>query len=254
MYLRTKKYSLNDAFKLYENHFNYRSKRGDWFDVDDTKKARIKQLIQCGSKYIINDPQSTDSAFFVERLERFDFDKNPFSDNFYTDISICGAYLELDNVQISGFTVVLDFTNVPLSVFTSIPVNDMLDWARSVSSCPGRYKRFILMRLPSVAYTLLNLVKMVLPEKMRNRIEILKEYDELTNYIDINRLPIDFGGKANENDLIQETLRVFDEKMPSLKSSNKYDMDMSMLNIKSGCKNGFADESIIGSFRKLEID
>ncbi|KAG5671153.1 hypothetical protein PVAND_001366 [Polypedilum vanderplanki] len=250
-YLRTKKFSLNDACKLYENHFNFRSKRGDWFDITDEKRNCIKELVQCGSKYFINDPQSTDTTIFITRFEIIDLDKFSITDNFYTDFSLFGAYLELENVQICGFSLILDFTNVPLSIFASFPINDVLDWVRSLNCCPGRYKQFIIVQLPSTAHTLLNLIKMILPEKMKERIALVKDYDELANLVDVKRLPKYYGGNADERDLIKATLSVFDEKLPLLRNSHKYEIEWSKMNIKEVKLN---EKSTVGSFRKLEID
>ncbi|KAL7026267.1 hypothetical protein ACKWTF_013825 [Chironomus riparius] len=140
-----------------------------------------------------------------------------------------------------------DFTNVPMSVFTSVTLSEVLDWARAIISCPGRYKQNILINIPTIAMTFYNIVSMILPEKLRKRLVIVKNYEELKNLMDVSKLPEVFGGDCDEDVYIDETLKIFDEKLDLIRESNDYEIDVSQFG-------GKLHNDEVGSFRKLEID
>ncbi|XP_070493952.1 retinaldehyde-binding protein 1-like [Chironomus tepperi] len=248
LYLRTKKYNLNEVFKSYEKQFLFRLKCAKWFDLsDDNVVARLRSHIECGSKYIIKDYSSTEPIIYIQRFEKFDAEKYPVTDIFQSDFSLFGACLELEKAQICGFRLITDFTNVPMSVFTSVTISEVLDWARALISCPGRYKQNILINIPSIAMTFYNIVSTMLPEKLRKRLVMVKNYEELKNFMDVSILPKEFGGNCDENVYIEETLRIFDEKLEMIRKSNDYEIDVSQFS-------GRLHNDDVGSFRKLEID
>ncbi|CAG9806369.1 unnamed protein product [Chironomus riparius] len=184
---------------------------------------------------------------YIQRFEKFDVQKYPVTDIFYSDFSLFGACLELDKAQICGFRLITDFTNVPMSVFTSVTLSEVLDWARAIISCPGRYKQNILINIPTIAMTFYNIVSMILPEKLRKRLVIVKNYEELKNLMDVSKLPEVFGGDCDEDVYIDETLKIFDEKLDLIRESNDYEIDVSQFG-------GKLHNDEVGSFRKLEID
>jgi len=209
--------------------------------------ARLRSHIKSGSKYVIKDYSSAEPIIYIQRFEKFDVQKYPITDIFYSDFTLFGACLELEKAQICGFRLITDFSNVPLSVYSSVTINEVLDWARAMISCPGRYKQNILINLPSIAMTFYNIVSMILPEKLRKRIVIVKNYEELKKFMDVSILPKEFGGNGDEDAYIEETLKIFDEKLKFIRESSDYEIDLSGFS-------GRLHNDDVGSFRKLEID
>lgn len=89
IFLRTKKYNLNEVFKSYEKNYLFRLKCSKWFDLSDDKVvARLRSHIQSGSKYVIKDYSSTEPIIYIQRFEKFDVQKYPITDIFYSDYII----------------------------------------------------------------------------------------------------------------------------------------------------------------------
>lgn len=43
-FLRTKKYSMDDVFRVFENHLLYRNAHPEWFEIDEEKIPLFREM------------------------------------------------------------------------------------------------------------------------------------------------------------------------------------------------------------------
>lgn len=248
MFLRTRKFSFDVTAKSFENHFILRQKHPQWFDMEPSAVERVRSLIRCGYVYILKDRDSLGETVFCLNAAKFDTEK------FNSDISFHATYttalvpIEDEVTQIIGLTYILNYTNATTALFSLYPVADIVDWVKSTGALPGRFKKFIIIGLPAFANALLNLVKMTMTEKQRDRLLILDTYDELCQHVDPSILPETLGGTQSEEKIIEHFIERFDDNLNKLRASNDFEIDEAIAALKSDA------EETVGSFRKLDID
>jgi hypothetical protein len=248
MFLRTRKYSFDATSKSFENHFILRKKHPRWFDTDPSATDIFKSLVRCGFVYVLKDRDSLGHTVFCENAAKLDTEK------FNSDISFHACYntalvaLEDEAAQIIGLTYILNYSNTTMSMFSLFSVTDVIDWVKSTGALPGRFKKFIVIGLPTFANALLNLVKMTMTEKQRDRLLFLDTYDELCQHIDPAILPDTLGGTQSEEKIIQHFIESIDENLDKLRLSNDFEIDET----KAALQNDVNEA--VGSFRKLDID
>jgi len=248
MFLRTRKYSFDVTAKSFENHFLLRKKHPEWFDVNPSAMEKMKSLVRCGYIYILKDRNSLGQTVFCLNAAKFDTTK------FNSDISFHSGYttslvdIEDEVTQIIGSTYILNYSNTTMSLFLLYSVADIIDWVKSTGSFPGRFKKFIVIGFPTFMNALLNVVKMTMTEKQRDRLLILDNYDELCQHVDPSILPETLGGTQSEANIIENFIKKIDDNIDKIKSSNDFEID----EIKAVLQNDV--EKTTGSFRKLDID
>lgn len=227
LFLRTKKYNLNESFKAYEKHFKYRAKRKEWFDVtDDVTYSRMRALIERGSRFVIVDRNSTAPATFIQRFRGYENIDSPGSDVFYSSLIIGTALCEIEKVQICGFRMIVDFTDVPPTSVAQVSISDVIDFTSLLTAGTGRFKQIIIVNLPTLLHVLFNIIKMMLPEKLRKRLFMVKDYDKLKDITDTTLLPPPFGNSPDEGVYIKETLQLLDTANDILVRTNDFEIDL----------------------------
>lgn len=248
MFLRTRKFSFDVTAKSFENHFLLRKKHPQWFDMEPSSVEIMKSLIRCGYVYILKDRDSLGEAVFCINAAKFDTEKFNSDISFHSTYMTASVAIEDEVTQIIGLTYILNYSNTTMSLFSLYPVADIVDWVKSTGALPGRFKKFIIIGLPAFTNTLLNLVKMTMTEKQRDRLLILDTYDELCQHIDPSILPETLGGTQSEAQIIDHFIERFDDNLDKLRASNDFEIDDAKVALKSDVN------ETVGSFRKLDID
>lgn len=128
-------------------------------------------------------------------------------------------------------------------------VTDIVDFANCCSNAVGRYKQLFLVNLPTFAVFLLDVARKTLSDKLKERIVLAKNMEDLKNYVDPKILPAEHGGLISEADQIETFNTFFRSVRPSLEEIKERVIDWNKvpdLNSKT--------KETIGSFRKLDID
>ncbi|XP_070497987.1 clavesin-2-like [Chironomus tepperi] len=248
MFLRARKYAFDSTAKTFENNFLLRKKHPKWFDDNPTAIERYKSLTRAGVIYLLKDRNSMGEAVFCVNSSKFDIEKFNADDSFHATYMTIFVALEDEISQTIGLTYILNYSNTPMSFFSLHPVADVIDWVKSTSALPARFKKFIIIGLPPFTNALLNLVKMAMTEKQRDRLLILDTCDELCQHIDPSILPEVLGGTQSEEKIIDHFIKAIDDNLDKLKSANNFEID----EIKAAIQDEVKDT--VGSFRKLDID
>jgi CRAL/TRIO domain len=128
-------------------------------------------------------------------------------------------------------------------------VTDIVDFANCCQNAVGRYKQLFLVNLPTFAVFLLDVARTTLSEKLKQRIILAKNMEDLKQYIDPKILPAEYGGSISEAEQIETFNVYFRSVRPSLEEIKARVVDWSKVP-----DLGSKTKETIGSFRKLDID
>jgi hypothetical protein len=247
-FLRAKKYSMDDACKVFENNHLFRATHPEWMNASPERLAFVKDLAKEGVAYILRKRASDGSMIFVLNLGRLDVDKYSAADGFNYIYTTIGSYFEIEENQFLGCTLILNYVDCPLKNFTAFTIREMADFAASANKSPGRFKKYYTVGLPAAANALLTAAKSVMTEKQRDRLVFLKDFSELGQHFDKSVLTEILGGTESEKEVIDEFVKNFEANFAKFDESNKTKVDLKKA---AACRD--IDESI-GSFRTLDID
>lgn len=85
-------------------------------------------------------------------------------------------------------------------------------------------------------------------EKMKNRIQLVKDIEELATVIDKSILTDYLGGDEDEKEVFEDFIKLLESKVDIIKNTNDFEIDIEKA---KACRN---IEESIGSFRTLQID
>lgn len=161
---------------------------------------------------------------------------------------ISASLLEEEETQIGGVATIIDHEGITMKQTSLFSVSDIVDFVNCLKTAVGRYKQLYLVNLPSFAVFLLDVAKATLSEKLRQRIVLPKNMEDLKNYIDPALLPKEYGGILTEQEHMDKFTEFFRTVRPNLERIRNRDIDWNKVpEMKQKVE-------VVGSFRKLEID
>lgn len=89
---------------------------------------------------------------------------------------------------------------------------------------------------------------MAMSEKMKNRIMLVKDIEELATHIDKSILTDYLGGDEDEKEVFEDFIKLLESKIETIKKINDFEIDIEKA---KACRN---IEESVGSFRTLQID
>ena len=156
--------------------------------------------------------------------------------------------MEQEETQIAGTATIIDHEGMTMKQTSMFSVTDIIDFADCIKSSVGRHKKLYVVNLPPFALFLLEAARSRLNEKLKKRITIARDMDDLKNYFDPLLLPKESGGKYTEEEHKEYFEEYFKTVRPKLEEIKARVVDWNKV---PGLKR--SSESV-GSFRKLEID
>lgn len=156
--------------------------------------------------------------------------------------------MEEEETQIAGTATIIDHEGMTMRQTSMFSVTDIVDFADCIKNSVGRHKKLYVVNLPPFAQFLLEAARATLSDKLRKRICIARDMEDLKNHIDPILLPKEHGGKYSEaehKDYFDEYFRGVRPKLEEIKARV---VDWSKV------PNFSKSKESVGSFRKLEID
>lgn len=89
---------------------------------------------------------------------------------------------------------------------------------------------------------------MAMSEKMKSRIQLVKDIEELATVIDKSILTDYLGGDEDEKEVFEDFIKLLESKIDIIKNTNDFEIDIEKA---KACRN---IEESVGSFRTLQID
>lgn len=172
---------------------------------------------------------------------------NNFS--FRLSIVISAAILEEEETQIAGVATIINHDGITMKQTSLFTVTDIVDFVTCLKNAVGRYKQLYLVNLPTFASFLLDVARATLTEKLKHRMVLPKNMEDLKNYMDVKLLPKEYGGEIPEAEHMERFTNYFRTVRPSLEKFKNCDVDWHKIpDLKA------KTAETVGSFRKLEID
>lgn len=247
-FLRTKKYTMDMVFKSFENYNLAQKKYAKWFDIEDKEFDKMMELYQTGYIFPLRDRDEEGRKIIFIQLRRLDPDRFSSADAIRLSAVVSTSLMEEEETQIAGTATIIDHEGISMRHTGMFSVTDIIDFAECVKSSVGRHKKLYVVNLPPFALFLLEAARSTLNDKLKKRITIAKDMNDLKNYIDPSILPKQYGGAYDEEEHREYFQTYFRAVRPKLEEIKARIVDWNKV---PGLKN--ANETV-GSFRKLEID
>lgn len=254
-FLRAKKYNMNDAMQTFERFYLARKRYPQFFPPDSPNFKRAMEIYKTGYCYPLAERDDDGCRIVFIQTRRLDAENYTVFDGMRLSMFVMGVLMEEEETQISGIKMIYDHQDITTK-HLMLP-KDMMDFVELVKTVSaGRQKGSYIVNLPSIAHFLLELVRNALTEKLKNRLFLFHNWDELKQCKDINPklLPKELGGgEKTEAEMMKEFEGLVYERWDVLeKAAIAANLDWSKVPIDKLKASG--SEEVIGSFRKLEID
>lgn len=253
-FLRPKKFSVPQACELLEQYLIYRQQYSHWFTKLDPNDTDLMELIDAGYSFPLMERDAFGRRVFLSAIDRFDPSKYTSSQMIRLHALVVEASLDDEESQIAGYHHIYDakgFGMKHVSMWSLVDLNNFLRKSQYIA--PMRHRSVTLIL--SMAHKIIEFALSLLTEKIKGRVKVVKENDELQNCIDVKLLPEEYGGKVPMKQMIEKFKEELQEKREALLALDDMSIDASKYNDKWANSNVLEnDVSIIGSFRRLQVD
>lgn len=219
-FLRSKKYHKT-AYSLLEMNLTITQKHKKWYSFEEKEdRTRMNQLYERGYIYPLNQKDSQGRRVIITNVKNFDPCSFTAPDTVRLCTFIAQLVFEEEEAQIAGVVIIKDFASCSFKYISQFSISDLRTILTTFQSAfPGRIKEFYAINLPSGTYYLMKGILKVLHPKIRKRIFILKNSEELQKYVSTDILPKEYGGKVTEQEMVQIYKKTIAEKEHLIKES-----------------------------------
>ncbi|XP_058837458.1 clavesin-1-like isoform X2 [Topomyia yanbarensis] len=169
------------------------------------------------------------------------------------------TYVDTEIYQITGLVAMVDFQDATTNhfvIWTLPKLKVVLEALNTITQY--RIREIHAVQLPKYAAAIAEFFVARVSEKLKGRIKFHKTPDALKDAIDESILPTIYGGKQSLEEANEKfRQRAMQERERLLKQADMF-IDLSIpspnANNNTGVHSSVADEAVIGSFRKLNVD
>ncbi|CRK86627.1 CLUMA_CG000463, isoform A [Clunio marinus] len=253
-FLRGCKYSLEKAKKKIEMFYVARTSTPEFFTNRDPTDKYLQEIINLGLIMPLPvDESKTDARIILTRLGGYDYNKYNFlSVMKVTYLMADWCLINSDVTIISGHINVVDLKGCGIGIMSQITPTLIKKLSSLLEPFPVRVKAIHLVHPPKGIETAFKILMSVCHEKLRSRIFMHENFDELHKVVDKKYLPKEYGGS---NSSLPEI--IVDWRQKILESRQWYLEDPNY-RIESLNGTGATDYGTMfgaeGSFRSLNID
>ncbi|XP_046964432.1 alpha-tocopherol transfer protein-like [Vanessa cardui] len=207
--------------------------------------------------YVFPLPKLTDDYYRVIIIKNYDITvlKNSHLMDYYKEVIILAEYLKAHD-YVTGFIAILDYseTNIMDIVSKLNPVELKQAMSILIQGYGMRIKGIFIISTSKVVNSMVAILKQVLSAKVADRINVLKDVEDIHNYIPQEILPKDYGGEERcSKDLRNEWLDALssEEHMKYMREMNAAGTDETFRR-----KDSFNEQyaGMPGTFKVLSVD
>ncbi|XP_058831804.1 clavesin-1-like [Topomyia yanbarensis] len=255
-FLRTKKFSIPAATEMLEKYLSIRQIYPNWFHKLDINDAELEAIIDTGYLFALPERDEYGRKIVFSSAGKFDTSRFTAAQLIRIHSLVVEALLDEEESQIAGYVHVIDDSDLSMGFLGIWSFADIKNLAHCVqNSLPMRQKENHFVNLPTFANKLSEFILSVLSDKLKNRVFVHKNMDELKTKVNPKLLPQEYGGTVPMADCIaqfksflkskRDQLVALDEMQIEINKNSPYWADSTDADIAAG---------VIGSFRKLEVD
>ncbi|XP_037037494.1 clavesin-1 [Bradysia coprophila] len=255
-FLRTKKFSVPAACEMLERYLTIRQLHPQWFKRLDIEDKGIDDIISSG--YLIPLPQrdAHGRQLILSCAGKFDPYKHTSEEMARTHSLVCEALIDDEESQVAGYTYVNDESGLSMGLISLWSLTEMKTMIKCIqNSTPMRHKETHFMNMPSYANKVIEFCMTVLTDKLKNRVVLHKNLEELKTKVDPKLLPKEYGGTMPMSEMIE----IFKEKARKNRAAilalDDMYIEVSKESVNfAGNDDVDMDPGMVGSFRKLQVD
>jgi hypothetical protein len=246
-FLRSRNFSLDEALKVLEFYFIFRYEHKEWFDLSDKQVAKYREIVKSGFNYLARGENDDASLLMLTSVANADVEKFSVDDIYHCFFTNFTLALFDEMTQISGLRIVSNLSNVSLKQIGIYPVSHVVNFGKHMAHSPVSFQQYSLIGVPSFAQQIVSVLKMALPEKIRNQTKVMKDFSELAEVMSVACLPEEFGGRMQQSEMIEMHLRNFEDKLPKLREIANFELNTDKIEKSVGIE-------LASNFKQLCID
>jgi hypothetical protein len=163
-------------------------------------------------------------------------------------------FSNMEEAQIAGVKLVLDYSNVTMKFFNRLRLEDYVRIGEVLKNPLWVLSKAIyVLNLPSFAGHIANFIMKFASEKMKERIKFIRNKSELEEHMDVDVLLQEYGRKVSIEEAQNYMKKLLEEMQDKILLLHQIDADFADIDRKT-----FGQSELefgpTGSFKKLEID
>jgi len=253
-FLRGCKYSLEKAKKKIELYYHARTNTPEFFSNRDPSDKFLQEIINLGLIMPLPvDETKSVPRIILTRLGGYDYNKYDFlSVMKVTYMMADWCMINSDVTIITGHVNVVDLRGCGLGLLSQITPSVIKKLSTLLEPFPVRIKAIHLVHPPKGMDTAFRMFMSVCHEKLRSRVFLHENFEELQKVFDKKHFPSDYGGaNLSIQDTIENWRQILDKNKEWFVEDAKYGVEKQN-GTKSAVKSTLFGAE--GSFRSLEID
>ncbi|XP_019543278.2 retinaldehyde-binding protein 1 [Aedes albopictus] len=257
-FLRARKFNVQAACEMLDDWLQTGVRAADFYKLKPDEWDRFLDqaiIIPLGS-----DEQGR--MVIICRFGLFDAETVTPEEQIRLATLVLESFLDIDSYQVNGMVLLLDFQGAKMAhfgVWTIPKLKTLISATNDI--LPIRLKEIHLIQLPKYTTVLVDFCLSVMKPKLQKRVKFHKSLDELKAAVDSSILPTIYGGSLSLEEANDRFRKRVAQERDHLLLINEFEMDLTKPNPHgktskngSGLQSDIADEAVIGSFRKLNVD
>lgn len=252
-FLRTKKFSVPLAQDMLERYLTIRQLYPNWFQNLDINDPDMEAIIDSG--YLVPLPQRDHHGrqVILSCAGRFDPYKFTSAQMARAHSLVVETLMDEEENQVHGYSHVNDESGLTMGHLSAWSLTDIRNMLRCIqNSTPMRHKETHFINIPSYATKIIEFAVSLLNDKLKGRVLVHKNLDELKRAVDPKILPKEYGGEIPMAEMIATFKTTLRAKRDELKALDDMYIEISTKDNCTTTSEGLS--GISGSFRKLEVD
>jgi hypothetical protein len=241
---------MNDAIQSFKRVFAIAQKMPHGFNVN---LSMFEKMLKLKSETWITALKHRDSEgrkIFVFRLGMYDPEEISDNESLQAIITAISLAMYEEETQIAGIVILADYSNFTMKhLYSPSTVANCVKFDNNLNF---RMQGFYNINMPSFVQFVFNLGLSMTSEKIKKRIVVMENSEDVKNFIDPKILPKEYGGDLSFEEAVDDLWKLYEKNREDYLKFVDINFDFSAIPESWWLEGSEGDQ--VGSFRKLEID
>lgn len=246
---------MDEAFRTFENFYLSSLRFPQLFGFPQDLEVSVKKLDEIqesGFCFPLSNRDELGRKILFVNFEKLDTEKFSILDGMRLLTYVLMILVEEEETQIAGIVTIFNCRGASLKQFPSAKLFSNLMFSAKHATI-ARQGGNIFVNMPPFVSTLIEFARdNFLSEKLKSRLHIVKDFNELKTFVNPKLLPKERGGFKPEADMIQDFTMLRKQKLNNFKAVLNFKLDPTKVPAERLWSDGCEDT--VGSFRLMEID
>jgi hypothetical protein len=227
-----------------------------WFSKLDINDPALEAIIDSGYLFPLPERDEHGRRIIFSCASRFDATKFTSSQMAKAHAMVVESLLDEEESQVAGYCYITDEGGLTMNHISLWSLVDLKKMSKCIQvSSPMRHKETHFINIPSIANKVIEFALSLVSEKLKKRMFLDKNVDELKSRVNPDLLPAEYGGKLSIDEMVAKFKEILRKnRAKTLALDDMYiDLDGAQVNW-LGNDDADIEAGIVGSFRKLEVD